>query len=50
MVMLRDGLQDAGRGAGSDAPVASADISELLAAAVVIPPREVPAGRSLPVV
>jgi Fe-S oxidoreductase len=49
MVMLRDGLTDAGRGAGSEDAVTSADISELLAAAV-IPPREVPAGRALPVI
>jgi Fe-S oxidoreductase len=50
MVMLGDGLQDAGRGAGSEVPVTSADISELLAAAVVLPPRDVPPGRALPVV
>jgi Fe-S oxidoreductase len=49
MVMLRDGIQDAGRGAGSEAPVTSQDISELLAAAVIAP-RDVPAGRALPVV
>jgi Fe-S oxidoreductase len=49
MVMLRDGIQDAGRGTGSEAPVTSQDISELLAAAV-ISPRDVPAGRALPVV
>jgi Fe-S oxidoreductase len=48
MVMLRDGIQDAGRGTGSEAPVTSQDISELLAAAVIAP-RDVPAGRALPV-
>jgi Fe-S oxidoreductase/nitrate reductase gamma subunit len=31
MTMLKDGLADAGRGAGTDAPVASADIAEILA-------------------
>lgn len=51
MVMLRDGLTDAGRGAGSEAPVTSADIAELLAAAVVpATGREIPPGRALPVV
>jgi Fe-S oxidoreductase len=49
MVMLRDGLTDAGRANGEDA-VTAQDISELLAAAVVPGPRSVPAGRSLPVV
>ena len=51
MVMLRDGLTDAGHGIGSEAPVTSQDISELLAAAIV--PgigRPVPPGRALPVV
>jgi Fe-S oxidoreductase len=51
MVMLRDGLTDAGRGVGSEAPVTSQDISELLAAAIVPGTgRPVPPGRSLPVV
>ena len=50
MVMLRDGLIDAGRGAGSEAPVTSQDISELLAAAVLPGRRAVPPGRALPVV
>jgi len=51
MVMLRDGLQDAGRGVGSDAPVTSQDIAELLASAVVPGTgRPVPPGRGLPVV
>jgi len=51
MVMLRDGLQDAGRGVGSEAPVTSQDIAELLAAAVVPGTgRPVPPGRALPVV
>ena len=51
MVMLRDGLQDAGRGVGSDAPVTSQDIAELLASAVVPGTgRPVPPGRSLRVV
>jgi Fe-S oxidoreductase len=53
MVMLRDGITDAGRADGADA-VSSADIAELLAAAIApvpdLPGREVPAGRSLPVV
>jgi len=50
MVMLRDGLTDAGRAEGADAVTAS-DISELLAAAIApFGEREVPAGRALPVV
>ena len=50
MVMLRDGLTDAGRGAGSDHPVTSQDIAELLAEAALPPgDREVPEGRRLPV-
>ncbi len=50
MVMLRDGLTDAGRTDGADA-VSSQDISELLAAAIApMGEREVPAGRALPVV
>jgi Fe-S oxidoreductase len=50
MVMLRDGLTDAGRADGADA-VSSQDISELLAAAIAPNHvREVPAGRGLPVV
>ncbi len=50
MVMLRDGLTDAGRTDGADA-VSAQDISELLAAAIApMGEREVPAGRALPVV
>jgi Fe-S oxidoreductase len=56
MVMLRDGLTDAGRAEGEGA-VTAQDISELLAAAIApfgereLPAgREVPAGRALPVV
>jgi Fe-S oxidoreductase len=39
MTMLKDGLADAGRGAGSESPVASADIAEILAGSLA------PAGR-----
>ena len=50
MVMLRDGLTDAGRAAGEDA-VTALDISELLAAAVLpFRSRSCPPGRRLPVV
>jgi Fe-S oxidoreductase len=50
MVMLRDGLTDAGRAEGADA-VTAQDISELLAAAIApFGERAVPEGRSLPVV
>jgi Fe-S oxidoreductase len=49
MVMLRDGLTDAGRAEGADA-VSAQDISELLAAAIAPGGRDVPAGRALPVV
>ena len=50
MVMLRDGLNDAGRGMGSEDQVTAQDISELLAAAILpIGGREVPEGRRLPV-
>jgi Fe-S oxidoreductase len=49
MVMLRDGLTDAGRAAGEDA-VAAQDISELLAAAITPSGRAIPEGRTLPVV
>jgi Fe-S oxidoreductase len=53
MVMLRDGLTDAGRGDGADG-VTARDISELLAAAIAPsaapPARDVPDGRALPVV
>jgi len=31
MTMLKDGLADAGRGPGTEAPIASADIAEILA-------------------
>jgi hypothetical protein len=50
MVMLRDGLNDAGRGAGTADEVTAQDISELLAAAIVRGGRAVPPGRALPVV
>ncbi len=52
MVMLRDGIAEAGRGADTAEPVTSADISELLAASLapVIPDRAVPDGRRLTVV
>ena len=51
MVMLRDGLNDAGRGIGAEDQVTAQDISELLAAAIVpLGGREVPEGRRLPVV
>jgi Fe-S oxidoreductase len=51
MVMLRDGLTDAGRGADAADPVTAQDISELLAAAIVpFAGREIPEGRRLPVV
>ncbi len=48
MVMLGDGLTDAGRTGGEDA-VSAQDISELLAAAILPTGRAIPAGRSLPV-
>jgi Fe-S oxidoreductase len=51
MVMLRDGIEEAGRGADAVDPVTSQDISELLAAALApIADREVPEGRRLSVV
>lgn len=54
MVMLRDGLTDAGRGPDTESPVTSQDIAEVLAAALApVPPlagRDVPDGRALPVV
>lgn len=52
MVMLRDGIAEAGRGADTTDPVTSADISELLAASLapVIADRDVPEGRRLSVV
>ncbi len=54
MVMLRDGVAEAGRGADTADPIISADISELLAAALapapVISERNVPEGRRLTVV
>jgi Fe-S oxidoreductase len=54
MVMLRDGLDEAGRGADTGSPVTAQDISELLAAALgpvsALAGRDVPEGRSLPVV
>ena len=49
MVMLSDGLADAGRASGEDA-VTALDISELLAAAILPGGRAVPEGRALPVV
>jgi Fe-S oxidoreductase/nitrate reductase gamma subunit len=48
MTMLKDGLADAGRGAGSDAPVASADIAEILAGSLAPAPRG--GARELPVI
>ena len=51
MVMLRDGLDDAGHGADTENPVTAQDISELLAASLApIPDRDVPEGRRLSVV
>jgi Fe-S oxidoreductase len=54
MVMLRDGLTDAGRGQDTADPVMAQDIAEMLAAALAPVPalagRNVPAGRALPVV
>ena len=51
MVMLRDGLTDAGRGADAEDAVSAQDISELLAAAIApFGERQVPEGRALPVV
>ena len=54
MVMLRDGLTDAGRGSDTANPVTAQDISELLAAALaplpVLTGRDVPESRRLPVV
>ena len=54
MVMLRDGLADAGRGGDTENQVSAQDISELLAAALAPVPapagRDVPEGRALPVV
>jgi Fe-S oxidoreductase len=51
MVMLRDGIAEAGRGADTVDPILSADISELLADALAPAPvfagREVPEGRRL---
>jgi len=49
MVMLRDGLTDAGRTEGEGA-VTAQDISELLAAALAPTGRTVPEGRWLPVI
>jgi Fe-S oxidoreductase len=48
MVMLRDGLTDAGRGQADPDGVTSQDVAELLAGALA--PRAVPAGRELPVI
>jgi Fe-S oxidoreductase len=50
MLMLRDGLNDAGRGAGTADEVTAQDISELLAAAIAPDARQVQPGRALPVV
>jgi Fe-S oxidoreductase len=54
MVMLRDGLTDAGHGADGGSPVLAQDIAELLAAALAPLPelagRTVREGRGLPVV
>ena len=51
MTMLKDGLADAGHGAGTDAAIISADIAELLAGSLA--PAGAPGGRSgraLPVI
>jgi Fe-S oxidoreductase len=50
MVMIRDGLNDAGRGTGTADEVTAQDISELLAAAIAPGGRDVPARLALPVV
>ncbi|HYU57463.1 MAG TPA: (Fe-S)-binding protein, partial [Actinomycetota bacterium] len=52
MTMLKDGLADAGRGAGTDAPVASADIAEILAGSLAASPWAGARGgdRELPVI
>ena len=54
MVMLRDGLSDAGRGADTENPVSAQDIAEVLAAALApvraLADRSMPEGRSLPIV
>ena len=51
MVMLRDGLTDAGHGPDTENPVTAQDISELLAASLApIADRNVPEGRRLSVV
>jgi Fe-S oxidoreductase len=47
MTMLKDGLADAGRGTGTEAPVSSADIAEILAGSLIPGSRD---GRELPVV
>ena len=46
MTMLKDGLADAGRGVGTEAPIDSADIAELLAGSLAPSGRP---GRQLPV-
>ncbi|MFI5225306.1 MAG: (Fe-S)-binding protein [Candidatus Limnocylindrales bacterium] len=46
MTMLKDGIADAGRGVGTDAPIDSADIAELLAGSLAPSGRP---GRQLPV-
>jgi len=54
MVMLRDGLDEAGRGTDTGNPVSAQDIAEVLASAIApvgaLAGRDVPEGRSLPVV
>jgi Fe-S oxidoreductase len=47
MTMMRDGLADAGRGAGTDEPITSADIAELLAGSLAPVTRG--GARELPV-
>ncbi len=46
MTMLKDGIADAGRGVGTEAPIDSADIAELLAGSLAPSGRT---GRQLPV-
>jgi len=48
MTMLKDGLADAGHGPGTETPIASADIAEILAASLAFGPRGERAGASDP--
>ena len=45
MTMLKDGIADAGRGVGTDSPILSADIAELLAGSLAPADAFGPAGR-----